>query len=61
MNIEAFLNFPFIIVPFVFTIIIFIIFREVLTWYWKLNKISDLLEKIEENTRSKNLNKTEKE
>jgi hypothetical protein len=29
----------------------FLLIREVLTWYWKLNKIARLLEKIEENTR----------
>lgn len=36
-----------------FAILIFFALREILTWYWKLNKISNLLEKIEENTRSK--------
>lgn len=30
---------------------VFFVIREVLTWYWKLNKIVNLLEKIEENTR----------
>jgi hypothetical protein len=36
------------------SVIIFVLItREVVTWYWKLNKISDLLEKIEENTRPK--------
>jgi hypothetical protein len=28
------------------------VIREVVTWYWKINKIVDLLEKIEKNTRS---------
>lgn len=37
-----------------FAILVFVALREVLTWYWKLNKISNLLEKIEENTRPKN-------
>jgi hypothetical protein len=32
-------------------ILIFIIFREVITWYWKINKIVSLLEQIERNTR----------
>lgn len=42
-------------------IVIFVALREVLTWYWKLNKISNLLEKIEENTRPKNSVTTRKE
>jgi len=42
-------------------ILIFWLCREVVTWYWKLNKISDLLEKIEENTRQKNQTKSDKE
>ncbi len=32
------------------TVALFIL-REVLTWYWKINKMVDLLEKIEKNTR----------
>lgn len=28
----------------------FMVIREVLIWYWKLNKITDLSEKIEKNT-----------
>lgn len=35
----------------------FILLREILTWYWKVNKIVNLLEKIEENTRPKNIEK----
>jgi len=31
--------------------VIFLIIRELLTWYWKINKIVRLLEQIEENTR----------
>lgn len=27
--------------------ILFLILREFITWYWKLNKISDTLERIE--------------
>ena len=38
-------------------LIIFLIFREVVTWYWKINKIVSLLEKIEENTRAPELKK----
>lgn len=33
-------------------IIVFLIFREVLTWYWKTNQIVDLLKQIEKNTRA---------
>lgn len=29
---------------------IFLIIREFLTWYWKINRMVDLLEKIERNT-----------
>lgn len=32
-------------------LIIFIVIREFLTWYWKQTKIVSLLEKIEKNTR----------
>ncbi len=32
--------------------IFFMVIRELVTWYWKINKITDLLEKIE-----KHLNK----
>lgn len=43
--------------------LIFIIGREIITWYWKINKIVDLLEKIEKNTRKEsvvlNTNKVE--
>lgn len=34
-----------------FAIVIWIGLREVMTWYWKINRIVALLEKIEENTR----------
>lgn len=33
--------------------IFFMVIRELVTWYWKINKITDLLEKIEKNTRPK--------
>lgn len=32
-------------------VVIFLVFREVLTWYWKTNQIVDLLKQIEKNTR----------
>lgn len=32
-------------------VLVFLVLREVFTWYWKINKIVDLLEKIEKNTR----------
>lgn len=32
-------------------IVVFFLIREILTWYWKINKIVSLLEDIEENTR----------
>jgi hypothetical protein len=33
----------------------FLLIREFVTWYWKLNRIVNLLEKIEENTRKENV------
>lgn len=33
--------------------VLFLVFREFLCWYWKLNKIVSLLEKIELNSRPK--------
>lgn len=38
------------------TVLFFLLFREIVTWYWKINKIVDLLEKIEKNTRKENVN-----
>lgn len=32
-------------------LLLFLIIREIVCWYWKINKIVDLLEKIEDNTR----------
>ncbi len=32
---------------FVISVILFLIFREVVCWYWKLNKITMLLESID--------------
>lgn len=40
-----------VLVAFAYVAIFFFIIREVIMWYWKINKIIDLLEKIEENTR----------
>ncbi len=39
-----------LIVPLV-VIVIFLALREVMAWYWKINKICDLLTRIEENTK----------
>ncbi len=39
----------FIIISF----LIFILIREFLTWYWKINRIISLLEDIEENTNTR--------
>ena len=36
-------------VVFIF-LLIFLVCREIVTWYWKINKIVDLLEDIKENT-----------
>jgi hypothetical protein len=44
--------FGFIVIAF-FTVLAFLGFREVLAWYWKINKAIELLERIEENTRPK--------
>jgi len=32
-------------------LLLFFVFREIFTWYWKVNKMVSLLEQIEENTR----------
>lgn len=34
-------------------LVFFMVIRELVTWYWKINKITALLDKIEKNT-SKN-------
>jgi hypothetical protein len=36
-----------IILVFLFLIIVWLLIRELLTWYWKINKIVSILEKIE--------------
>jgi hypothetical protein len=33
--------------------IFFMVIRELVTWYWKINKITDILDKIEKNTHPK--------
>ncbi len=35
-------------------ILLFFIFREIFLWYWKINKIVDLLGEIKKNTSTKN-------
>ncbi|MEQ1499862.1 MAG: hypothetical protein ABL917_00625 [Parcubacteria group bacterium] len=40
-----------------FAVIFFFIIREGIVWYWKINNIVDLLEKIEQNTNNKNITK----
>jgi len=35
----------------VLTVLAFLVFRELLTWYWKLNRIIRILERIEKNLR----------
>lgn len=35
-----------------FTIVLFLVIREVVTWYWKINRIVDLLENIDSNLAS---------
>ncbi|MFM2381769.1 MAG: hypothetical protein RLZZ76_536 [Candidatus Parcubacteria bacterium] len=34
-----------------FAILLFFLFREFFAWYWKMNEVTELLRKIEENTR----------
>lgn len=40
-----------VIAGFFLLIALFLIFREFALWYWKINRIVELLEQIEENTR----------
>jgi hypothetical protein len=39
------------ILGFLLIAIIILLIREIVTWYWKINRIVSLLEKIERNTR----------
>ena len=36
-----------IVMAIVFALLIWLALREIMTWYWKINRIVDLLEKIE--------------
>ena len=40
-----------ILIWIVIGIVLFFLVREILLWYWKVNKAIELLEKIEKNTR----------
>lgn len=43
---------PIEVIPWLFfTVLIFFLCREFVCWYFKLNRITELLEQIEENTR----------
>ena len=45
-------NGPFsLIVPLLIILVLFLVIREITTWYWKINKIISLLEEIRDNTR----------
>ena len=39
-----------VLVAVIGAIAFFLIIREIVTWYWKINRIVNLLEKIEKNT-----------
>lgn len=39
-------------------VLVFFVLREVFTWYWKINRIVNLLEQIEGNTRPSKANDT---
>lgn len=41
-------------------IAVVLIIREIVMWYWKINKIVRLLEKIERNTRTESIMNEEK-
>ena len=40
-----------LVIVLVVCVVLFVIFREAVTWYWKINQALDLLARIEENTR----------
>lgn len=54
------LNWSGIAISFFAFVLFFLLIREIVTWYWKINRIVNLLEKIEENTRKPGA-KTEEE
>ena len=43
-----------IVIALVVIVVLFLAFRAIVTWYWKIDDIKDLLEKIEINTRKDN-------
>lgn len=55
MNIES------IVLWIIGLLVLFLITRELITWYWKINEIVSLLKKIEENTRPNIPSKIEKQ
>ena len=46
-------NLPVIFLSLATLALFILIIRELVTWYWKINNILSLLEKIEKNTRPK--------
>lgn len=52
---DGFSNFGMALIFVFFTfVILFVLLREVNTWYWKINEILSVLYKIEQNTQPKN-------
>lgn len=47
------ISFPNIFIAILLVIVFFFIIREIVTWYFKMNRVIELLEVIEENTRPK--------
>lgn len=47
------ISFPNIFIAILLVIVFFFIIREIVTWYFKMNRVIELLEAIEENTRPK--------
>ncbi len=45
------MNISTIIIDIIGIIIFFLVIREIVTWYWKINKIETTLKRIEKNTR----------
>jgi hypothetical protein len=41
------------VVTLVIVIVIFLVFREVVCWYWKINRVVELLESIDATLRSR--------
>jgi hypothetical protein len=35
-------------------VVVFLVFREVVCWYWKINRVVELLESIDATLRSRN-------